>query len=118
MNKIGSEFLKEFSGYESNFFWKFTLRQTVLLVGVLITAVFGTAIVYYKLPEFLIYILGGILLPPFVIYGLKKEEALFDKVRFFFLITERIYQVEDKNWREYSKNEFVQSKTVSETDSF
>ncbi|MHC3762665.1 PrgI family protein [Streptococcus suis] len=118
MHKIGSEFLKEFSGYESNFFWKFTLRQTVLLVGLLITALLGTAIVYFELPKFFIYIVGGILLPPSVIFGLKKEEKLIDKIRFYFLITERVYQVEDKKWREYSKNEFIQSKTISEIDSF
>lgn len=118
MHKIGSEFLKEFSGYESNFFWKFTLRQTVLFVGILITTGLSTTIVYFKLPEFFIYIVGGILLPPFVIFGLKKEEKLIDKIRFYFLITERVYQVEDKKWREYSKNEFIQSKNISETDEF
>lgn len=118
MNKIGSEFLKEFDGYEPPFWWRFTLRQTVLLVGVLLVGGLATLVILYKLPEFFIYLLGGVVLPPFVIYGIKREGQLIDKVRFLLRIQDRYYATEYLE-KEYQKHDFsTKDKAFREDDTF
>ncbi|MGT2910673.1 PrgI family protein [Streptococcus cameli] len=114
--KIGSTFLKEFEDYEPPFFWKLTLRQTVFMVGCVLLGGLSLVITYYKLPELFIYIIGGILFPPFLLYGAKRERQFMDRFLFFLTVKERPYRTE--NEREYSRDEFIQSKKVKETDSF
>lgn len=118
MNKIGSEFLKEFDDYEPPFWWKFTLRQTVLLVGLLIVGALSTVVIIYQLPELFIYLLAGVILPPFVIYGLKKEEKLIDKLHYLLRTQERYYDTEYME-KEYQKDDFsISKKTFREDDVF
>lgn len=118
MNKIGSEFLKEFDDYEPIFWWKFTFRQTVLLVGVILVGVLSSLVIWFQLPELFIYLLGGVVLPPFVIYGIKKEGKVLDKFRFLIRIQERYYQTKYMD-KEYHKHDFQpKNKTVTEADPF
>lgn len=115
MNKIGSEFLKEFDDYEPPFWWKFTFRQTILLVGILIVGGLSTAVIMYQLPEFFIYLLGGVVLPPFVVYGIKKEGKMIDKLRYLLRVQERYYDTEYME-KEYLKDDFSTKKTLFRED--
>lgn len=114
--KIGSTFLKEFKDYEPPFFWKLTFRQTVLAIGLSLTIGFSYLAILVKLPDWMIYVIGGILLPPFVIYGTRREEGIMDRLMFRLTVKERPYQTQKR--REYRRNEFIQKKNVNENEHF
>lgn len=114
--KIGSTFLKEIADYEPPFFWKLTLRQTVMLVGCILVTGLSYLIITLQLPDFYVYLFGGVIAPPFLIYGTKREGKMWDKLRFKLMVQKRPYQTERE--REYHQYEFISKTKFKEDDQF
>ena len=116
MNKLGSEFLKAFSVYDRPVFGSLTKRQLVMMIGVVLGGIAITTVIILGLPDIFMYLSGGIIVPPFVIYGMKKDIEIKEKMKFAFTIQKRYYQTETRKGQGYQANEFIQEKSVKETD--
>ncbi|ANC99984.1 PrgI family protein [Streptococcus suis] len=114
MTRLGSEFLKALDNYERPIWGYMTLRQVVLLFGIILTVILTVAMIWLQLPSFLIYSIALLLLAPFVIFGNHIDEKIKDELRFFLAKQERTYQT-DFDRKDYAANAFIQPKENPET---
>lgn len=114
MNKLGSEFLKPFDNYERPIAFGMTKRILVMIIGFLIA---GTLVVFISLlglSELFMYLVAGIIAPPFVIYGMGKDENLKEKILFNLKIQKRGYETEFMESDQLTKDDFKLWKKVNE----
>ncbi|HEM3467935.1 TPA: hypothetical protein U1B12_001070 [Streptococcus suis] len=118
MQKLGSIFLDDFVIEDKVVLFDFTLRQIVLVVGFVVSIILVGILFFLGYPDVLVYIIGAIPLLPTIFYGLKLTQRLQlkERWRFIVLIAERHYQTEVTPVKEYSTSDFIQEKTVRETD--
>lgn len=120
MNKLGSEFLKEFDQYERPVFFGATFRQVVFVFGVVIAVGVAFAISLLGQSKNLMLIAGVILaFPvafPFILYGIKGDEALRERVMFTLKIQKRSYQTDFQKGDDFTKDDFKNWTKVNEID--
>ncbi|MDN5469881.1 MAG: PrgI family protein [Lactococcus raffinolactis] len=116
MNKLGSEFLKPFSDYDRPVVGSLTKRQLVMMIGIVLGGVAITTVILLGLPDIFMYLSGAIIVPPFIVYGMKKDIEIKEKVKFAFTIQKRYYQSEIRKGQGYQADEFIQEKSIKETD--
>lgn len=118
MNKLGSEFLKEFDQYERPVFFGATFRQVVLIFGVVIGVGIAFAISLLGQSKNLMLIAGVILaFPvafPFILYGIKGDEALRERVMFTLKVQKRSYQTDFQKGDDFTKDDFKNWTKVNE----
>lgn len=114
MTRLGSEFLKALDSYERPFLGYMTLRQWILLFGIGLTVVVTSIFFWLKTPTMIRYGVGALVLAPFVIFGCHIDEKIKDEMRFLLTKQERTYQT-DYDRKEYTRNDFIQSKDNPET---
>lgn len=116
MAKLGSEFLKEFNHFEKPSFFKSPKRLVVFVAGVLLGAGLSFLLVLYGYPNFLIYLLMGLLLPPLALYVTGKDDVYREKLKHYLTIKERSYQTHFIHRKgDLTKDDFKQSSKRSET---
>lgn len=113
MNKLGSNFHKEVGDFERGIIGSLTGRQIIMVMGLIIGIGLATAIAIFKLPSILMYLALGLIVPPAVIVGLKRDEQIKEYLRFRLRIQERSYMTEFESEDTYG-NQFIQEKGVSE----
>lgn len=118
MEKLGSEFLDDFIKEDKPIIFQLTARGLVLVLGVITSIVLITVLFFYGYPDVLVVAVAVALLVPTVIYGLGFDKKFSLRERFYFmvLIKRRIYQTELNTRKEYTIGDFLQEKTVRETD--
>lgn len=120
MNKLGSEFLKEFDQYERPVLFGATFRQVVLIFGVVIAVGVAFAISLLGQSKNLVLIAGVILaFPvafPFILYGIKGDEALRERVMFTLKVQKRSYQTDFQKGDDFTKDDFKNWTKVNEID--
>ncbi|MCY7178398.1 PrgI family protein [Streptococcus gallolyticus subsp. gallolyticus] len=120
MNKLGSEFLKEFDQYERPVLFGATFRQVVLIFGVVIGVGIAFAILSLGQSKNVMLITGVILaLPvafPFILYGIKKDEDLKEYVMFKLKVQKRSYQTDFQKGDDFTKDDFKNWTKVNEID--
>lgn len=120
MNKLGSEFLKDFDQYERPVFFGATFRQVVLIFGVVIAVGVAFAISLLGQSKNLMLIAGVILaFPvafPFILYGIKGDEALRERVMFTLKVQKRSYQTDFQKGDDFTKDDFKNWTKVNEID--
>ena len=114
MTRLGSEFLKALDSYERPFLGYMTLRQWILLFGIGLTVLVTSVLFWFKTPNPILYSVSLMVLTPFVIFGCHIDEKIKDELRFLLTKHERTYQT-DYNRKEYTRNDFIQSKNNPET---
>ncbi|SEF25569.1 PrgI family protein [Streptococcus gallolyticus] len=118
MNKLGSEFLKEFDNYERPVLFGATFRQVVLILGVVIGVGIAFAILSLGQSKNVMLITGVILaLPvafPFILYGIKKDEDLKEYVMFKLKVQKRSYQTDFQKGDDFTKDDFKNWKKIKE----
>lgn len=118
MNKLGSEFLKEFDQYERPVLFGATFRQVVLIFGVVIAVGVAFAISLLGQSKNLMLIAGVILaFPvafPFILYGIKGDEALRERVMFTLKVQKRSYQTDFQKGDDFTKDDFKNWTKVNE----
>lgn len=114
MTRLGSEFLKALDSYERPFIGYMTLRQWVLLIGIVLTVVVASVLFWFKTSDMILYGVSLLVLAPFVIFGCHVDEKIKDEMRFLLTKQERTYQT-DYNRKEYTRNDFIRPKDNSET---
>lgn len=120
MNKLGSEFLKEFDQYERPVLFGATFRQVVLIFGVVIAIGVAFAISLLGQSKNVMLIAGVILaFPvafPFILYGIKGDEALRERVMFTLKVQKRSYQTDFQKGDDFTKDDFKNWTKVNEID--
>lgn len=114
MTRLGSEFLKALDSYERPFLGYMTLRQWILLFGIGLAVIVTSIFFWLKTPTMIRYGVGILVLAPFVIFGCHIDEKIKDEMRFLLTKQERTYQT-DYDRKEYTRNDFIQSKDNPET---
>lgn len=94
MNKLGSEFFKAIDQFERGVIGGATLRQVVMILGIVLGVVLATVITIFKLPDILFYLSLALTVPPAFIYGIKKDDAIKEVITFKLTVQERAYQTE------------------------
>lgn len=117
MNRLGSEFLQEIDGFERGIIGPLTGRQAIMMVGVILSVILAVVIVLLGLPDILLYLAILLIMPPFVLYGMKLDERIKEFLLFSFTIQERSYMTEFDR-EEMSDYRFTQEKGVHEWDSW
>lgn len=112
MNKLGSEFFKAIDQFERSVVGGFTLRQLIMLIGIVIGVALATLISFLKLPDILFYLVLALTVPPSFIYGIKKDEQIKEVLMFKFTVQERAYQTDFES--EDMNGTFIQQKGVHE----
>ncbi|MFS1664698.1 PrgI family mobile element protein [Streptococcus sp. zg-JUN1979] len=112
--KLGSEFLKRFDDYERPIMFGFTLRQVVLLLGIILVSGITIAISLLGLSKLFIYLVAFLLSPPFIIYGIGKDETIRDRLRFMLRVQKRGYVTEFQEPKVLSKDDFKNWNKVTE----
>lgn len=120
MNKLGSEFLKEFDQYERPVLFGATFRQVVLIFGVVIGVGIAFAISLLGQSKNMMLVTGVILaLPvafPFILYGIQKDEDLRERVMFTLKVQKRSYQTDFQKGDDFTKDDFKNWTKVNEID--
>ena len=116
MNKLGSEFLKEFDNYERPIAFGMTKRLLVMMVGIGIVVSITIAISLMGLSEIFMYLVALLIAPPFIIYGLGFDEVVRDKVMFNLKVQKRAFLTEFEEGDEFTKDDFKSWKKVKEFD--
>ncbi|GAD41597.1 TPA: PrgI family protein [Streptococcus pneumoniae] len=114
MTRLGSEFLKALDSYERPFLGYMTLRQIILLFGIGLTVLVASVLFWFRTPDIILYGVSLLVLAPFVIFGCHIDERIKDELRFLLTKQERTYQT-DYERKEYTRNDFIQSKDSPET---
>ncbi|MCJ1989105.1 PrgI family protein [Pseudolactococcus carnosus] len=109
MNNIGSQFYKDMSKYDIG---KNRARRKIMNLSIFIAVAVGAAMMYFKMPDILMYLTVAITALPGVIIGMKKDLDMKEKWQFSLQIQERIYQTDEMEV--YQANDFIQKKGVSE----
>lgn len=112
MNKLGSEFFKAIDQFERSVIGGFTLRQLLMLIGIVTGVALATLISFLKLPDILFYLALALTVPPSFIYGIKKDEQIKEVLMFKFTVQERAYQTDFES--EDMNGTFIQQKGVHE----
>lgn len=112
MNKLGSEFFKAIDQFERSVVGGFTLRQLIMLIGIVIGVALATLISFLKMPDILFYLVLALTVPPSFIYGIKKDEQIKEVLMFKFTVQERAYQTDFES--EDMNGTFIQQKGVHE----
>lgn len=112
MNKLGSEFFKAIDQFERSVIGGFTLRQLIMLIGIVTGVALATLISFLKLPDILFYLVLALTVPPSFIYGIKKDEQIKEVLMFKFTVQERAYQTDFES--EEMNGTFIQQKGVHE----
>ncbi|MBR6894501.1 hypothetical protein GYN14_09115 [Lactococcus piscium] len=112
MNNIGSQFYKDMSKYDIA---KNRIRRKIMTASLFLAVLVGAAMMYFKLPDILMYLTVAITLLPGVIIGMKKDLDMKEKWQFSLQVQERIYQTDEMEV--YQANDFIQKKGVSEVAS-
>ena len=110
MKKIGSEFLREFETEDRPILFGLTGRMIVLYVCLLIAVSGTTAIYFFGLPDWYIYLWDALFVVPGAMYGtgMTKRMRIKEKIDFFFRIQQRTYETEFRKVGMYTKDEFIQ----------
>lgn len=116
MNKLGSEFLKQFDNYERPIAFGMTKRILVLFLGMAIVVIITTIISVVGLSDIFMYLFTILIAPPFIIYGLGFDESVKDKVMFNFRLQKRSFITEFKEGEEFTKDDFKYWKKIKETE--
>lgn len=111
MKKIGSEFLREFETEDRPILFGLTGRMIVLYVCLLIAVSGTTAIYFFGLPDWYIYLWDALFVVPGAMYGtgMTKRMRIKEKIDFFFRIQQRTYETEFGKVGMYTKDEFIQN---------
>ena len=112
MNKLGSEFFKAIDQFERSVIGGFTLRQLIMLIGIVTGVALATLISFLKLSDILFYLALALTVPPSFIYGIKKDEQIKEVLMFKFTVQERAYQTDFES--EDMNGTFIQQKGVHE----
>lgn len=118
MNKLGSEFLKEFQEYKRSGLFGLTKKTFLMYLGLIIGTGISVMMYVFKLPEILQYTVAAIIIVPVIFYGRGQSEEVKERWKFRYTIQDRSYQTELGEEKKYTKYDFIQSKKVSESDSF
>lgn len=113
MAQLGSEFLKPLDTYERPVISFFSLRQIILLAGLVLTISVTVLLFWLRVPDVATYPLIILTLAPFAIFGLQVDEVIKDNIRFMLTQQDRTYQT-DFDRKDYTKHDFHQDKTISE----
>lgn len=113
--KLGSEFLKEFDGYERPIAFGKTKRQLVFGIGIILGIGFSIGLYFLHFPIVVSMILLAIIVSPFMLYGMKKDVEIKEKLKFRLTIQERVYMTHYKQDEEITKNDFKPN-TIQEFD--
>jgi hypothetical protein len=91
------------------------IRRKIMTASLFLAVLVGAAMMYFKLPDILMYLTVAITLLPGVIIGMKKDLDMKEKWQFSLQVQERIYQTDEMEV--YQANDFIQKKGVSEVAS-
>lgn len=116
MNKLGSEFLKQFDNYERPVAFGMTKRLLVMMLGIGIVVSLTITISIMGLSDIFMYLVALLIAPPFIIYGLGFDEAVKDKVMFNLQVQKRAFITEFEEGEEFTKDDFKSWKKVKEVD--
>ncbi|MBF0787158.1 MULTISPECIES: hypothetical protein [unclassified Streptococcus] len=122
MNRLGSVFLDDFVKERKPVFFQLTGRGVLLIIGVVVTLSVTTLLFFFGYPDLLVVAVTLLLFFPTIVFGLSidKKLSLMERFSFFLLIKRRVYQTEDfdekSSRKEYHSRDFIQAKTVRETD--
>ena len=116
MNKLGSEFLKEFDNYERPIAFGMTKRLLVMMVGIGIVVSITITISLMGLSEIFMYLVALLIAPPGVIYGLGFDESFKDKGLFNLKVQKWAYITEFEEGEEFTTDDFKSWKKIKETD--
>ena len=116
MNKLGSEFLKQFDNYERPVAFGMTKRLLVMMLGIGIVVSLTITISIMGLSDIFMYLVALLIAPPFIIYGLGFDEAGKDKVMFNLKVQKRAFITEFEEGEEFTKDDFKSWKKVKEVD--
>lgn len=116
MNKLGSEFLKQFDNYERPVAFGMTKRLLVMLLGIGIVVSLTITISLMGLSDIFMYLVAILIAPPFIIYGLGFDETFKDKVMFNLKVQKRAFITEFEEGEEFTKDDFKSWKKVKEVD--
>lgn len=112
MNKLGSEFFKAIDQFERGVIGGATLRQVVMVLGILLGVALATVISIFQLPNVLFYLSLALTVPPAFIYGIKKDEQIKEVITFKLKVQERAYQTEYES--EEMHGAFIPEKGIHE----
>ena len=116
MNKLGSEFLKQFDNYERPVAFGMTKRLLVMMLGIGIVVSLTITISLMGLSDISMYLVALLIAPPFIIYGLGFDETVKDKVMFNLKVQKRAFITEFEEGEEFTKDDFKSWKKVKEVD--
>ena len=116
MNKLGSEFLKQFDNYERPVAFGMTKRLLVMMLGIGIVVSLTITISIMGRSDIFMYLVALLIAPPFIIYGLGFDEAVKDKVMFNLKVQKRAFITEFEEGEEFTKDDFKSWKKVKEVD--
>lgn len=116
MNKLGSEFLKQFDNYERPVAFGMTKRLLVMMLGIGIVVSLTITISLMGLSDIFMYLVAFLIAPPFIIYGLGFDETVKDKVMFNLKVQKRAFITEFEEGEEFTKDDFKSWKKVKEVD--
>lgn len=116
MNKLGSEFLKQFDNYERPVAFGMIKRLLVMMLGIGIVVSLTITISIMGLSDIFMYLVALLIAPPFIIYGLGFDEAVKDKVMFNLKVQKRAFITEFEEGEEFTKDDFKSWKKVKEVD--
>lgn len=116
MNKLGSEFLKQFDNYERPVAFGMTKRLLVMMLGIGIVVSLTITISLMGLSDIFMYLVAILIAPPFIIYGLGFDETVKDKVMFNLKVQKRAFITEFEEGEEFIKDDFKSWKKVKEVD--
>lgn len=116
MNKLGSEFLKQFDNYERPVAFGMTKRLLVMMLGIGIVVSLTITISLMGLSDIFMYLVAILIAPPFIIYGLGFDETVKDKVMFNLKVQKRAFITEFEEGEEFTKDDFKSWKKVKEVD--
>ncbi len=121
-SKLGSIFLKEIDQYERAVVGSMTARIFIMCLGVGVVVLVGVLpTVIWPMPDLYMYMVVVLGTPPFIVYGLKLDGIVKERLLFILTIQERSYQTDDDftafgNNMEvtYGNSAFSQAKDVHE----
>lgn len=116
MNKLGSEFLKQFDNYERPVAFGMTNRLLIMMLGIGLVIFLTVTISLMGLSDIFMYLVAFILAPPFIVYGLGFDESVKEKVMFNLKVQKRAYITEFEEGEEFTKDDFKSWKKVKEVD--
>lgn len=115
MEKLGSDFIKEFGDYERPVFLNRTLRELVMTIGIILGVSLGVLLNWLGFPEIFNYLITGIIIVPSFLYGTKKDQILKERLLFMVTNQKRSYMTE-YGGEETKHYEFTQPASVQEAD--